>query len=124
MTCYSFANSGLGQGWLLRAQQTLARIHRIEGSSSSGTSSGIGAPGGRVNSFTSSEDAREAARQTVEADARAGSADYVEARGMLLPATEYFQRAVEAAERSAQPQGPLLSLVSSFKVPFYCQHRS
>jgi hypothetical protein len=52
---------------------------------------------GRVSSITSSEDAREAARQTVEADARAGSADYVEARGMLLPATEYLQQAVEAA---------------------------
>ena len=64
-------------------------------------------------SFTSSEDARESARAVIEADARAGTADYVEARGTLLPSTEYFQRAVSAAERRDSVTGELLSLVSS-----------
>lgn len=63
-------------------------------------------------SLASSEEAREAARQTAEADQRAGTPDYVEARGMLLPATEYFQRAVLAAERTNRITGQLLSLVS------------
>lgn len=107
-------NTGLGQAWLLRAQQTLARIHRLEGSSSSGASSGqrsaVGV--GRAQSFTSSEDAREAARQNVEADARAGGPDYVEARGMLLPATEHLQRAIMAAERTQRVNGDVLALVS------------
>lgn len=109
--------SGLGQAWLLRAQQTLARIHRSEGSSSSsGDSSGGGhrttSGTGRAPSFHSSEDARESIRQTIEADARAGCADYVEARGMLLPATEYFQRAIDAGERMGRQRGEVLSLVS------------
>lgn len=106
--------AGMGQAWLLRAQQTLARIHRLEGSSSSGASSGqrSAASAGRAQSFTSSEDAREAARQNVEADARAGGPDYVEARGMLLPATEHFQRAVTAAERADRLGGDVLALVS------------
>ena len=64
-------------------------------------------------SFTSSDDARENARAMIEADARAGTPDYVEARGMLLPSTEYFQRAVTAAERKNILTGQLLSLVGS-----------
>lgn len=105
--------TGLGQAWLLRAQQTLARIHRLEGSSSSGASSGQRSVAGvgRAQSFTSSEDAREAARQNVEADARAGGPDYVEARGMLLPATEHLQRATMAAERAQTVNGEALALV-------------
>ena len=62
-------------------------------------------------SFTSSDDARENARAMIEADARAGTSDYVEARGMLLPSTEYFQRAASAAERRNIVTGELLSLV-------------
>ena len=49
----------------------------------------------------------------IEADARAGMSDYVEARGMLLPSTEYFQRAVTAAERRNAVTGQLLSMVIS-----------
>jgi hypothetical protein len=62
-------------------------------------------------SFNSSEDARENARAVIEADGRAGTSDYVEARGMLLPSTEYFQRAVTAAEARDSVTGDLLSLV-------------
>ncbi|KPI40810.1 uncharacterized protein AB675_10627 [Cyphellophora attinorum] len=108
--------AGIGRGWLLRVQATLARIHRYDGSSSSGTSSdrpsSMANSTERVGSFTASEDAREFARQTIEANARAGGADYVEARGMLLPATEYLQRSVEAAERNGTLEGSLLSLAA------------
>lgn len=108
--------AGIGQGWLFRVQATLARIHRSEGSSSSGTSSdrrsSILDSTERVNSITSSEDTREAARQTIEANTRAGGPDYVEARGMLLPATEYLQRAVEAAQQQGRTEGHLLSLAA------------
>lgn len=108
-----YANNivGLGQAWLLRAQNTLARIHRLEGSSSSGTSSGRPASSAGRISLASSDEEREAARQAVEADQRAGTADYVEARGILLPATEYLRRAVETAERTNQVSGDLLSMV-------------
>jgi len=101
--------TGLGQAWLSRSQSILARIHRQEGSSSSG-SSGRPTASDRL-SYTSSEDAREAERAAVEADARAHTADYVEARGLLLPAVEYFARAVNTAERNGLLRGELLSEV-------------
>ncbi|RMZ86918.1 hypothetical protein DV736_g5856, partial [Chaetothyriales sp. CBS 134916] len=103
--------TGLGQAWLLRAQSTLARIGRNDGSSSGASSTRPSSSTGRV-SFTSSDDARETARATAEADALAGTPDYVEARGMLLPAAEYFQRAITAAESLHRLDGALLSLAA------------
>ncbi len=64
-------------------------------------------------SYTSSQDAREAERAVIEADARAHTADYVEARGMLIPAVDYFSRAVDAADENGRLSGELLSEVSS-----------
>lgn len=94
-----------------RSQPALARIHREEGSSSSGKSSGR--PGtGNDASYTSTDDARDAARAVAEADARIHTADYVEARGILLPSTEYFTRAISVAERKGALTGDLLALVS------------
>jgi hypothetical protein len=61
--------------------------------------------------YSSSEEARDAERATAEADARAHTADYVEARGMLIPAVDYFSRAVEVAERVGELTGELLSEV-------------
>lgn len=63
-------------------------------------------------SYTSQDDARDHIRATVEADARTGTGDYVEARGMLQPATEYYARAVRAVQASNRQDGPLLSQVS------------
>ncbi|RMZ79637.1 hypothetical protein DV737_g3287, partial [Chaetothyriales sp. CBS 132003] len=103
--------TGLGHAWLLRVQSTLARIGRNDGSSSGTGSTRPSSSTGRV-SFTSSDDARETARATAEADALAGTPDYVEARGMLLPATEYFHRAVTAAERLNRLDGALLSFAA------------
>jgi len=94
----------------LRSQGALARIHREEGSSSSGLSS---VRPGTANSasYTSSDEARDAARAAAEADARIHTPDYVDARGILLPATEYFTRAVGVAERNNALTGELLALV-------------
>ena len=103
--------AGLGQAWLSRSQQSLARIHRDEGSSSSGTSGGRPTTAGGV-SYSSSEEARDAARAAAEADARIHTADYVEARGILLPSTEYLSQAVDLAERTGRLNGDLLALVS------------
>lgn len=64
-------------------------------------------------SYTSSEDAREAERAVLEADARAHTADYVEARGLLIPAVDYLSRAVAAADGNERLTGELLSEVSS-----------
>jgi len=62
-------------------------------------------------SYSSVEEARDAERAISEADARAHTADYVEARGMLIPAVDYFVRAVELAERDSTLTGELLSEV-------------
>jgi hypothetical protein len=96
---------------LSRAQPALARIHREEGSSSSGRSSGR--PGtGNGAAYTPSDEARDAARAAAEADTRLHTADYVEARGILLPSTEYFTKAIAAADRRGTVTGRLLALVS------------
>jgi hypothetical protein len=76
---------GLGQMWLSRAQPALARIHASQ-------------------SRPSSESATEAER-------RVGTADYVEARGFLQPATEYLERAVAAASGQDATSGDLLANV-------------
>ena len=107
----SDVEEGLGQAWLARAQHSLARIHRDEGSSSSGHSSSRTGMATGGATYTSSDEARDVARAAAEADARLHTADYVEARGILLPSTEYFSRAVDAADRTGQQSGDLLALV-------------
>ena len=85
---------GLGQMWLSRAQPALARIHASQGRSSSG--------GGNSSRSESA----------AEAERRVGTADYVEARGFLQPATEYLERAVAAASNQDAISGDLLVKVS------------
>lgn len=87
---------GLGQMWLSRAQPSLARIHNSQGSSSSQRQ-------GRTTSG-----AKESAS---EAERRVGTADYVEARGFLQPATEYLERAVAAALAQNALSGDLAAKV-------------
>lgn len=102
---------GIGQAWLTRAQPALARIHRVDGSSSSsGDSSQRSA-----RSITSSEDERQHAAAVEEAERRSGSQDYVEARSYLQPATEYFERALAAATHQRVLTGDLLATVSWFQ---------
>ncbi|KAK7725058.1 hypothetical protein SLS57_003971 [Botryosphaeria dothidea] len=78
---------GLGQYWLYRAQPSLAKIHAEE-RDSSGSSRG-----------SSGEQASET---------RLHTANYVEARGLLSPASDYFARAVQAAYAEGSVTGVLL----------------
>lgn len=106
---------GIGQAWLSRAQPTLARIQRTDSSSSSGGSQ-QGASQRSTQSRTtgsSSEQSRKAAAAAKEAERKAGTADYVEARGFLQPATEYLDRAIAAASSQRVLSGDLLSTVST-----------
>ncbi|KAK3054345.1 hypothetical protein LTR09_004613 [Extremus antarcticus] len=96
---------GLGQAWLTRAQPVLAKIHRVDGSSSSSGDSSQRS----VKSITSSEDERQNTAATAEAERRSGTQDYVEARGFLQPATEYLERAVAAATEQSMLSGGLLA---------------
>jgi hypothetical protein len=107
----TYIRAGLGQAWLAQSQSLLARIHHLEGSTSSGSSGRPQSQGERL-SFSSSEEARDADRAAGEADARAHTGDYVEARGMLIPAVDYFSRTVALAERDGVLDGDLLSEVS------------
>ena len=99
---------GIGQSWYARAQPVLARIHRADGSSSS--SNGSSQRSG--TRMTSSEEERQSAAATAEAERRAGTQDYVEARGLLQPTTEYLERAVAAATAQRALSGDLLATVS------------
>jgi hypothetical protein len=98
---------GIGQSWYARAQPLLARIHRADGSSSSSN----GSSQRSANRMTSSEEERHSAAATAEAERRTGTQDYVEARGLLQPATEYLERAVVAATAQSALSGDLLATV-------------
>lgn len=97
---------GIGEAWLSRAQPALSRIHRVDGSSSSGGSSQLSAP-----PLNSVEDERQNSAACFEAERRSGTADYVEARGYLQPAVEYLERAVAAASAQQVISGDLLAKV-------------
>jgi hypothetical protein len=60
---------------------------------------------------SSSEEQRRVIRATIEAEDRLHSAEYVEARGLLLPAVDYLKHAVEAAGSQDKLSGKLLSMV-------------
>lgn len=98
---------GIGQAWFSRAQPALTRIHRLDASSSS---SG-GSASWSVPSVTSSEDEDQSTAAVAEAKRRADTADYVEARGFLQAAVEYFERAVAAAPAQQALSGDLLTTV-------------
>lgn len=80
--------SGSGRAWVLRAQPFLNRIQQDSSSSSSSDH---------------------------EAEARRHTANYVEARGMLVPATDYFRRAVSIAQSQGRLTGDLLAMVSALE---------
>lgn len=88
---------GLGHAWLLRSQETLARIYREEGSPSSSGSS-------------TSNTRRAQGRQD---DIRIASPDYVQARDLLRPSLESFDRAIQVASSQSILTGQLLALVGS-----------
>jgi hypothetical protein len=95
----------IGRNWLLRAQKALANIHRMERDSSSSSSASLSPPWGR-DAVT--------ARAFAAAEQILHTADYVEARGILLPAVEYLQRAVDGAHAQCNVTGELLATVSRY----------
>ena len=101
------ALTGIGESWLSRAQPALSRIHRHDGSSSS---SG-GSSSRSAQCLSSSEEDSQSAASVLEAERRAGTADYVEARGYLQPAIEYLDLAVAAAQTQQALSGDLLATV-------------
>ena len=57
----------------------------------------------------------------VDPESALHGADYVEARGTLVPSTEYFSRAVDIAQEQGELSGELLAMVRlHFKVYFAC----
>ncbi|KAH7061644.1 hypothetical protein BKA63DRAFT_199694 [Paraphoma chrysanthemicola] len=94
----------IGRNWLLRAQKSLANICRAERGSSSGSAASIPAPWHDTSSHEATT-----ARAFAEAEQRLQTGDYVEARGILLPATEYLKRAVDTAFSQGSLTGTILS---------------
>ncbi len=101
--------AGVGNWWLLKAQPYLARIHAVDGSSS-GSEGSRHRNSGEVG-LKSEEDTRRVEQAQREAEARLGTAEYVEARGVLQPATEYSHRAIQEAIAQDSLKGPLLIMV-------------
>ena len=62
--------------------------------------------------LSASEEDRNTKRSNAEAESRLYTSDYVEARGVLLPAIEYLKHAVEAARTQDGTTGELLATVS------------
>lgn len=100
---------GMGWAWLQRAQPALSRIHRLDGSSSS--SGGSGGSQALAASVLNGDEDRMAEQANAEAERRAGTADYVEARGFLQPSSEYLARAVAAATSQEIRSGELFATV-------------
>jgi len=87
----------------MRAQKSLANVSRAERGSSSDSAASVAIPW--------PDHETNSARAFAEAEQRLYTADYVEARGILLPAIEYLQRAVDTAHAQSSVTGSLLSTV-------------
>lgn len=101
----------MGRNWLQRAQATLARIHREEGDSSSGGSGGQAGNSPYCNGnleFVFDANYFEA---SLPADPRRQGPLYVEARGYLQPAVDFYARAVRSADALGTTTGDLLAAV-------------
>ncbi|TAQ91287.1 hypothetical protein B7494_g462 [Chlorociboria aeruginascens] len=95
--------AGLGRNWLQRSQATLARIQREEGSDSSGTSTG------NPVEFPEEEDDIYQFDTAPATDTRRQGPLYVEARGYLQPAVDFYARAVRAGDVLESTTGDLLA---------------
>jgi hypothetical protein len=100
---------GLGNNWLQRAQHTLARIHHEEGYDTSNGSTDQA--GESLNILRSGEDS-ECIIGSAHPDPRRQGPLYVEARGYLQPAVDFFARAVRSADAAGATSGDLLAIVS------------
>ncbi|KAI9894024.1 MAG: hypothetical protein M1814_004794 [Vezdaea aestivalis] len=112
--------AGMGNNWLFRAQPSIAAIERDEESTSSLKDADEPASGS-ASPVPSSVDGEEdeadettepeadgmaAKRASVFAQGRLCSRHYVEARGLLLPATEFYEKAVDVASSEDSDNGP------------------
>ncbi|MCJ1232999.1 hypothetical protein MMC14_000953 [Varicellaria rhodocarpa] len=102
------ALQGLGQAWLFKSEETLARIYRDTGSSSSDANGSPSASTRRSQTI----------RNSTQDNARVASADYVQARDLLRPAIESFDRAIEIADSDGSLTGKLLSLGAETNLNF------
>ncbi|KAG8623473.1 hypothetical protein KVT40_008449 [Elsinoe batatas] len=94
--------SNIGRSWLWKAQSTLLRIHDEERSPTSST-------GGSTGSWSPLHvDEADGETDSVR-EARLHSSEYVEARGLLEPAVEYLDRAVDVATTGNSLSAELLS---------------
>ena len=104
---------GLGHAWLLKSQVILAKIDHAEGSSSSQESEN----GLRRSPFRpppTNGDTGDNGDTT-----RANSSDYIEARALLRPSLDFFDRAVNAGDRQQIATAELLELVSYIMVNMF-----
>jgi|SRR5579871_314188 len=106
--------SGIGRWWLSKAQPSLARISAEESSSSSSSAGTTRRPNSDPTNVTRTEEVQRSSRRTRDQDAetRLHSEEYVEARGLLLPATEYLTRAVDEGDRQGITDGSLFVTAS------------
>ena len=104
--------TGLGRNWLQRAQATLARIHREEGNDSS--SQGSSSQAGSLPLSQAREDKHDTDKKlaSAPADPRRQGPLYVEARGYLHPAVDFYARAVRSADALGNTAGEILASVS------------
>ena len=65
-------------------------------------------------SYGQHDEDTDAARATAEANVQLNTSNYVEARALLVPATDFFRRAAEVAERQDGVTGDILVSVSLF----------
>jgi hypothetical protein len=100
----------IGRNWLLHAQKPLENIHRAEHGSSSSSAGSTCAPIGH-EALT--------AQAFAQAEQVLQTADYVEARGILLPAIEYLGRAVDIARAQGSVTGILLATVCLYHMSYF-----
>ncbi|KAF2221739.1 hypothetical protein BDZ85DRAFT_313954 [Elsinoe ampelina] len=94
--------SNVGRSWLWKAQSILLRIHDRERSPTSST-------GGSTSSWSPPHvDGADGETDSIR-EARLHSSEYVEARGLLEPAVEYLDRAVDIATGHNSLSADLLS---------------
>ena len=100
-------HAGLGQNWLQRAQATIVAIHQEEDTTSGSSSKQrVPSPPSRklreIDNFAASP----------PRDPRRQGPLYVEARGLLQPAVDFYSRAVSSADSAGTTSGDLLCSVS------------
>ena len=94
--------TGLGRNWLQRSQEAIAQIQLQENNDSQ---TGTSPNSSDYSSFDDSDDS------IAPVDPQRQGPLYVEARGYLQPAVDFYARAVQSAEALGNLDGNLLSSV-------------